>query len=381
MKDVPPLFPIALVMPAIVFAGDAMDFHQAEKPNLEDRQVTLSNCDSTSPPHFPIQDFELPLSQGQNTGMNTPQPPTKHFDTQENKDEPKGRVATDSTLTTKDKDANDANGDEKDVSEKRVNTDDTQKDNDEIHRKADNPDSKWTSNGKQDPEVGKKEVSDAKTNGAKSLKQTLAAVALAAMAVGGGCAIYRYLHTGDCSVFRIPETSVAYAARNLENLFKSAQQTFIHRNGKRMGASIEELGEHFTIGSNGTIIYREIWYARYGRPESDITPVAKQDDWERKALADPYRYAVLPVHGFESLELDDRTSVLVAIPVSGKNVPGLLVVAGPVRNDPADFLRKWPVKRIVTPEGCQLLRDRIDAKKPYDPAFAEELSPHFEEDF
>ena len=220
---------------------------------------------------------------------------------------------------------------------------------------------------------------EAQSTSASFLVGALVAVAIAAVAGGGGYAWYRHMHYLPGTPKRIAETSVAYAARNLENLFKSAQQTFIHRNGKRMGASIEELGEHFSIGSNGTIIYREIWYARYGRPESDITPVPQQDDWERNALADPYRYAVLPVRNLESPELDDRTSVLVAIPVSPTDIPGLLVVAGPVRNDPADFLRKWPIKRIVTPEGCSLLRERIDSEKPFDKTFAEEISVHFEE--
>ena len=177
---------------------------------------------------------------------------------------------------------------------------------------------------------------------------------------------------------RIDEGAIANAGRNLGNLFKSAQQNFIHKNGKRMAASIEELGENFTIGSNGTIIYREIWYARYGRPDSDIPEPTKQEDWEKKALADPYRYAVLPVSGLETPELDARTSVLVALPVAETDSPALIVVAGPVRNDPADFLREWPVLRIVTQEGCRFLRELVDAGAAYDRTFADKLAPHIE---
>lgn len=136
------------------------------------------------------------------------------------------------------------------------------------------------------------------------LTGTLISVVAVAVVGGSSYAVYRHISARATVTTRIEETSVAYAKRNLENLFKSAQQSFIHRNGKRMAASIEELGENFTIGSNGTIIYREIWFARYGRPESDIPPKAQQEEWERKALADPYRYAVLPVRDLESPELD-----------------------------------------------------------------------------
>lgn len=55
------------------------------------------------------------------------------------------------------------------------------------------------------------------------------------------------------------------------------------------------------------------------------------------------------------------------------------MVAGPVRRDPADFLRKWPMQRIVTTEGCKLLRSRIDSQRPYDKDFADEVEKHFEE--
>lgn len=210
------------------------------------------------------------------------------------------------------------------------------------------------------------------------LLAALITIVVAAIAGGTGYVIYERTRN-DGSTNRIDEGAIANAERSLENLFKSAQQTFIHRNQTRMAASIEELGENFSVGSNGTIIYREIWYARYGRPESDIPEPSKQEDWERKALADPYRYAVLPVKDLESPGLDDRTSVLVAIPVSETSVPGLVMVAGPVRNDPADFLREWPIRRITTAEGCRMIRKRVEAGQPYDKAFADALSPHFEE--
>ena len=206
----------------------------------------------------------------------------------------------------------------------------------------------------------------------------LIALVVAALIGGGGYAVYRYTRE-DTAKSHIDTDAIANAEQNLANLFKSAQQTFIHRNQTRMAASIEELGENFSVGSNGTIIYREIWYARYGRPESDIPEPSKQEDWERKALADPYRYAVLPVKDLESPKLDDRTSVLVAIPVAETSVPGLVMVAGPVRNDPADFLREWPIRRVTTAEGCRMIRKRVEAGQPYDKPFAEALAPHFEE--
>lgn len=171
--------------------------------------------------------------------------------------------------------------------------------------------------------------------------------------------------------------AIANAELNLENLFKSAQQNFIHRNGK-MAASIEELGENFTIDSNGTIIYRDIWYARYGRPATDIPEESKQDDWEKKALSDPYRYAVLPVSGLATPTLDARTSVIVALPENENAIPALILVAGPIRRDPEDFQRKWAIKRVVTNEGCRMLRKQIDARAAYDKAFEEKLTPHFE---
>jgi hypothetical protein len=207
---------------------------------------------------------------------------------------------------------------------------------------------------------------------------TLIAIVVAALIGGGGYAIYSIVDGSDETTSGIDEVSIAYAERNLANLFKSAQQTFIHRNGKRMAESIEELGENFSVGSGGTIIYREIWYARYGRPETDIPEVSKQEDWEKKALADPYRYAVLPVRNLETPQLDARTSVLVALPVAETDLPALLVVAGPVRSDPADFLREWPVRRIITKEGSKMLRDRVKAGSAYDKVFADKLAPHIE---
>ena len=135
------------------------------------------------------------------------------------------------------------------------------------------------------------------------------------------------------------EAEITYAEKNMRILFSSAQNTFIHRNGERMATSIDELGPGFGIGKHGALIYENIWVARVGADTQQTGELVVS------MLRRPYRYAVLPVTGLSTRQEDARTTCVVALPVK-ENYPMLVMVAGPVVNDPQDFLKPWRIVRI-----------------------------------
>ena len=209
-------------------------------------------------------------------------------------------------------------------------------------------------------------------NSGSFLVGALVAVVIA-LCAGGGYVAYKHWSTGPIGA-QIAEREIVRAETNLVKIFSSAQRTFIHRNQSRMATSLEELGDGFSIGASGTIIHRNIWYARFGRPDVDIPPREKQEEWERDALADPYRYVVMPVRDLSSPEADARTSVAVALPVDDTAVPVLVQVAGPVRRDPDDFLREWPTLRLYNHEACRLVRIAIRDGEAYTKRFHDRLN-------
>lgn len=176
----------------------------------------------------------------------------------------------------------------------------------------------------------------------------------ALLALGALALVFGRLRTPS-----VDEREVAYAEKNVRILFSSAQNTFIHRNGSRMAASIEELGAGFRVGEHGALIHENIWEARFresGRPEGEVA---------ERACARPYRYAVLPVKGLSDEKGDARTTCVVALPVRG-GYPALLMVAGPVVDDPQDFLKAWPVLRVESEGARAAIRDAVERRRAFD---------------
>ena len=145
---------------------------------------------------------------------------------------------------------------------------------------------------------------------------------------------------------------IAQAEKNMRRIFSSAQNTFIHRNGARMAGSIEELGAGFRVGEHGALIYEDIWEARY-RADGQMP-------------AGPYRYAVLPVSGLSSEQDDARTTCIVAVPTR-EGRPALLMLAGPVVNDPQDFLKAWPIRRIEAADARARIEGAVKRGRAFGP--------------
>lgn len=155
------------------------------------------------------------------------------------------------------------------------------------------------------------------------------------------------------------KNEISRAERNVRALFASAQNTFIHRNGKKMARSIDELGAGFKVGQNGALIYEEIWIARFNAPKNDSL-----SENEKLYLSRPYRYAVLPVEGLLNAEQDARTTCVVAL---SKNdaCPTLVMVAGPVVSDPGDFLKNWEILHIKDSESKKYVRKLVESSQSY----------------
>ena len=145
---------------------------------------------------------------------------------------------------------------------------------------------------------------------------------------------------------QINPAEIAYATTNMFHLFRDAQYDYIHRHGGTMARSITELGNGFSIGSFGSLIHEEIWLARFDRPESDYVPTSRQSQVEKNILARPYRYAILPVEDCFGAEADKRTTCILAIPVLPDAQPLLVMMGGPIRSDPQDFYKSYPIHQI-----------------------------------
>lgn len=145
---------------------------------------------------------------------------------------------------------------------------------------------------------------------------------------------------------QITPSEIAYASTNMFHLFRDAQYDYIHRHGGTMAKSVTELGDGFSIGFFGSLIHEEIWLARFDRPESEYVPPSKQSQLEKNILARPYRYAILPVENCFGAEADKRTTCILAIPVAPDAQPLLVMVGGPIRSDPRDFYKSYPIHQV-----------------------------------
>ena len=159
----------------------------------------------------------------------------------------------------------------------------------------------------------------------------------------------------------ISDAEIAYATTNLFHLFRDAQYDYIHRHGGVMAKSITELGDGFSIGSFGSLIHEEIWLARFDRPESDYVPLSRQSQLEKNILARPYRYAILPVENCFGAEADKRTTCILAIPVAPDAQPLLVMVGGPIRSDPRDFYKSYPIHQVFDASNRNAFREAASA--------------------
>ena len=176
---------------------------------------------------------------------------------------------------------------------------------------------------------------------------------------------------------QINAEQIAYATTNMFHLFRDAQYDYVHRHGGTMANSVSELGNGFSIGSHGSLIREEIWLARFDRPENEYVPEAQQSQLERNILARPYRYAILPVQGCNSSALDSRTTCILAVPVTREEIPMLVLFAGPIRSDPADFYRPYPIHKVSDATACEAFRDAAVKGKPVDKAFLDRNLPEW----
>ena len=165
------------------------------------------------------------------------------------------------------------------------------------------------------------------------------------------------------------------------HLFRDAQYDYIHRHGGKMANSVTELGNGFSIGSFGSLIHEEIWLARFDRPEKEYVPEAQQSQLERNILARPYRYAILPVQGCNSAVLDARTTCILAVPVAKDDAPLLVLFAGPIRSDPGDFYKSYPVYKVLDEAARDAFRDAVAKGMSVDKAFLDLNLPKWNEPF
>lgn len=168
-----------------------------------------------------------------------------------------------------------------------------------------------------------------------------------------GKAVVEYL----CGGGEISAQEKENAQTKMRKIFTSAQNSFVHRmkHDRRMATSIDELGDGFR--SNGTLIYYDIWLSRYGRP--DVEKCRDEDqEFEREALASPYRYAVIPVSGLFG-DKDRFATCIIAIPSKNEGTPALVMLAGPVENDPGDFRRDWKIHEVTDIEKISFIRQRL----------------------
>lgn len=173
----------------------------------------------------------------------------------------------------------------------------------------------------------------------------------------------------------IDSHEIAYATTNMFHVFRDAQYDYIHRHDGTMARSITELGNGFSIGSFGSLIYEEIWLARLDRPEEEYVSRDKQSRIERDILTRPYRYAILPVEKCFSEALDRRTTCVLAIPVAPDDKPILLLLGGPIRSDPQDFYRPYQIHKISEEVSRKAFRDAAKEGTPVDKSFLDRNLP------
>jgi len=212
----------------------------------------------------------------------------------------------------------------------------------------------------------------------------LVALVVAVVAAIGGGGYVAYKLSKDTPIpprGHIDAEQIAYATTNMFHLFRDAQYDYIHRRGGKMASSVTELGNGFSIGSFGTLIHEEIWLARFDRPEEEYVPEAQQSQLERNILARPYRYAILPVRDCNSPALDARTTCILAIPVANEETPLLVLFAGPLRVDHADFYRSYPIHAISDEAACKAFRCSAVDGAPVDKAFLNRNLPEWDKPF
>ena len=179
----------------------------------------------------------------------------------------------------------------------------------------------------------------------------------------------------------IDSQEIAYATTNMFHLFRDAQYDYIHRHGGTMARSITELGNGFSIGSFGSLIHEEIWLARFDRPENEYVTAAQQSKLERNILARPYRYAILPVQGCNSPALDERTTCILAVPFIKDDEPLLVLFAGPIRSDPGDFYKSYPVHKVSDETARKAFIDAVVNGTPVDKSFLDKNLPDWNSQF
>lgn len=144
----------------------------------------------------------------------------------------------------------------------------------------------------------------------------------------------------------IPLEQQKFAEEKTRLLFNSAQNTFIHRNGKRFAGSIEELEPGFEVETFGALIHEDIWCMRVGAPDTEVESAVRDNPSVAKAMKVPYRFAIKPVRGVRAPEQDARTTCIIALPTQDFLGPAMVMVAGPIRRDPQDFMLGWPLERV-----------------------------------
>lgn len=192
---------------------------------------------------------------------------------------------------------------------------------------------------------------------------TLLALVLAIVAVGVSVSII-----GSQDTDRIGEEEQQKAKDTLSLIFTSAQNSFVHKSGGVMAGSLEELGDGFTIGSFGSLIYEDIWAASIKCKAEESTERAMGNALVRKRLESPYRYGILKVKGVASEKEDDLTTCIVAVPFpfDGHKSPALVMLAGPIRNDPSDFMKAWPIVNVENISTIAMIRKWVEEGIPVD---------------
>lgn len=209
-----------------------------------------------------------------------------------------------------------------------------------------------------------------------ALVVTLLVLAGFSVGIGVGCVYHNEIKEAVENMFssvggnvRLPQHEIDYAKNNLRKLLSSAQDSFVHRQvgSYHMAASVDELGNGFN--GNGALIYNDIWIARYGRDFS--TDKHGDAECEKKILSRPYRYAILPVKGVLSEKEDALTTCIIAIPVAENQAPVLVMIAGPIRNDPFDFRKEWGILEVSDNAQMRAVRLQIESARAVDKSFME----------
>jgi len=156
--------------------------------------------------------------------------------------------------------------------------------------------------------------------------------------------------------------AVESAEMNLRRLI-SAQNSYVHRQMKnrRLARSIDELGNG--IKGNGCVIYSDIWYSRSGGDKQLLNLDAELQEQVR---SHPYSYSIMPLRDVYGGRDDELSCLAVAIPKTDGLLPMLVLSVGPIKSDPVDFHKKWPVFKILEKETMDLVKSAVDANSPCD---------------